>query len=1009
MRWVRGAAATGAGCLLLVLAFNILSETPPSPAVTSHHELEAAIRAAEQAQATQPPSDVQQAQLTILRSKLASELKRMRENQEKLSKARHERANLEMARSISLEEEADAAPRPKRHGVAERLRKEADRLEAQLKEPSKNGAAKRPEKARGAKQTPFLTNEAARQHLEAAIALRQREEDIRILEQHYEEVEAAEIPEDPVAQNDEPEQPQADDKNRPAAEPVEYELQPEPEIVAEPESEPRPALAEGKIRPVRFPDEGDVDVDDPGNLMQPLPPRNPNETPRIALICLWLGKLPVYIDYFLKSAAANKHLGIDFYIFYTAESPAPVVTSANIFLERLTLEQVAFSIADALAYADGQKAEGNGAHAIPALEGAKGNDLKALYGAIFRERLSKYSHWGWMDLDCLFGDLTPMTEHARHYDVVTYPDGELDAVYFAGQLTVFRNIEYFRKFFTARYSWEGKATIHLAYLFQEAGNRLWDEMYSIFFALRHPQVTLYCDFTQQIMAPFSNANAFIFDQNVLYMFEDEVVPRKLLSQPEYDERLPSMAAGHSCVPWYKPDWTWLCLPTARNTAVAWENGAFRVVVTPFQTFSDGSRIGLFMHLHKWKEGSTYTVEPTGLQSSRFICAKVISSQGQMSIFFGSFEAMPESLKRRLQMNRGKVPGPLSSSDLHSIPAFKYSPVTGGSLLSRAAKQAPTTLNPRTPAPRPQSRAPAPEAAKGQHVIPKIVHFIITDGGQSFFDWTRYSVVLAASIQLKPDVMYLHLIDGVRPYGLWFDEAAKLCTIRNFTRADVPTELNGHKVTHVAHVSDFYRMNILYHEGGIYLDLDAMVLRSFEPLTSGAYSLVLGWEEGDQVGIGVVVCEKKAPMIEFFRQRMRELFNGNWITHSVEMLTVHFKSTKTDTDILLLPKDGFYPFSWYRPDLQSLIDGHDFDWSKSYAMHYFHSQSYGMLRYYDGTVQQGRGNLAVALELALGPEGLSKLKTLWQNGPQFSPDLEKHVRQHLAQQGVVPPSDWKLVG
>ena len=50
-------------------------------------------------------------------------------------------------------------------------------------------------------------------------------------------------------------------------------------------------------------------------------------------------------------------------------------------------------------------------------------------------------------------------------------------------------------------------------------------------------------------------------------------------------------------------------------------------------------------------------------------------------------------------------------------------------------------------------------------------------------------------------------DGVKPYGLWFTEAAKYCTLRTFTRQDVPDVINGVKVTHIAHVSDFYRMDV----------------------------------------------------------------------------------------------------------------------------------------------------------------------------------------------------------
>ena len=55
--------------------------------------------------------------------------------------------------------------------------------------------------------------------------------------------------------------------------------------------------------------------------------------------------------------------------------------------------------------------------------GVKMNDLKPLYGAMLADVLAPYTHWGWIDIDCLFGDLSPLLVALRDYDVVAYPDG----------------------------------------------------------------------------------------------------------------------------------------------------------------------------------------------------------------------------------------------------------------------------------------------------------------------------------------------------------------------------------------------------------------------------------------------------------------------------------------------------------------------------------------------------------------------------------------------------------
>ncbi len=55
--------------------------------------------------------------------------------------------------------------------------------------------------------------------------------------------------------------------------------------------------------------------------------------------------------------------------------------------------------------------------------GDKANDLKVLYGIMFEDVLKPYTHWGWMDTDVFFGDMSPMLQDLEHYDVVTYPNG----------------------------------------------------------------------------------------------------------------------------------------------------------------------------------------------------------------------------------------------------------------------------------------------------------------------------------------------------------------------------------------------------------------------------------------------------------------------------------------------------------------------------------------------------------------------------------------------------------
>merc|ERR1712238_149628 len=70
-----------------------------------------------------------------------------------------------------------------------------------------------------------------------------------------------------------------------------------------------------------------------------------------------------------------------------------------------------------------------------------GVEFKPALGHIFRQYLEGYTHWGYSDLDIMFGDLerwiTP--DELIDYDIVTYGFGDQHRVYLRGQFTIHRN------------------------------------------------------------------------------------------------------------------------------------------------------------------------------------------------------------------------------------------------------------------------------------------------------------------------------------------------------------------------------------------------------------------------------------------------------------------------------------------------------------------------------------------------------------------------------------------
>jgi len=121
------------------------------------------------------------------------------------------------------------------------------------------------------------------------------------------------------------------------------------------------------------------------------------------------------------------------------------------------------------------------------------------------------------DTDIIFGDIsTPIRQHVKSADVITFPDGVLGALYLGGQLTLFRNNAFFRACFVAGYDFLHNIAAQVLsrvldsnsiptfartklpgqYLCQK-GNRLSDEKFSLYHALRSKRSRIVFDLSNQ--------------------------------------------------------------------------------------------------------------------------------------------------------------------------------------------------------------------------------------------------------------------------------------------------------------------------------------------------------------------------------------------------------------------------------------------------------------------------------------------------------------------------------
>nr|GMC81556.1 lactosylceramide 4-alpha-galactosyltransferase [Ipomoea batatas] len=159
------------------------------------------------------------------------------------------------------------------------------------------------------------------------------------------------------------------------------------------------------------------------------------------------------------------------------------------------------------------------------------------------------------------------------------------------------------------------------------------------------------------------------------------------------------------------------------------------------------------------------------------------------------------------------------------------------------------------------------------------------------------------------------------------------------------------------LSNLLRLGLLYKFGGIYLDTDVIVLKSFEPLRNaiGAQTMNLETRNWSRLNNAVMVFDKGHPLVSKFIQEFALTFDGNKWGHNgpylVSRVVARVKG-REGHNITVLPPKAFYPVDWSR--IGSLFQGPrnvtHLKWllaklsqirCESFAVHLWNKQSRGL--------------------------------------------------------------------
>lgn len=127
----------------------------------------------------------------------------------------------------------------------------------------------------------------------------------------------------------------------------------------------------------------------------------------------------------------------------------------------------------------------------------------------------------------------------------------------------------------------------------------------------------------------------------------------------------------------------------------------------------------------------------------------------------------------------------------------------------------------------------------------------------------------------------------------------------------------------AFVSDYARLCALKEYGGIYLDTDIEVIRSFDDLLEG-HSAVFGFESGEKVMTAFMAAQAEHPLIHAFLSRYcGKVFDASAPEPNTVVLTellrehglhIHNTTQSLDGDVVVFPLDYFQAYDFSKAQL-----------------------------------------------------------------------------------------------
>ena len=175
----------------------------------------------------------------------------------------------------------------------------------------------------------------------------------------------------------------------------------------------------------------------------------------------------------------------------------------------------------------------------------------------------------------------------------------------------------------------------------------------------------------------------------------------------------------------------------------------------------------------------------------------------------------------------------------------------------------------------------------------------------------------------------------------------------FVRDELPYAEEGEHW--YSHETDLLRLLILYKFGGIYLDIDMIIVRELYELPAN----ILGWESASNLNGAFLKFQKHHPYLRACIKQFSEHYSQAWSDNGPLLLSRIWRkwsAANPNNDVITVGKTAFYMFFYRKIQAQCFEDtsGPEFraNWgtlqSQAYAVHLYSKVTAG----YDKNIKNG---------------------------------------------------------